>query len=139
MYLMQMEIKFMNGKVLEEQMLAPGRNSIYERMLNSDINKANNITSRVFADFNLLEGLKLSIIGGYDLRNSYNKEYQNNVLGDAAPAGAASRETNNTYSVNFIQLLNYTKKIGSHNIDVLVEHRVINILLNIFMDISKDK
>ena len=99
-----------------------GRNSIYERMLNSDINKANNITSRVFADFNLLEGLKLSIIGGYDLRNSYNKEYQNNVLGDAAPAGAASRETNNTYSVNFIQLLNYTKKIGSHNIDVLVGH-----------------
>ena len=99
-----------------------GRNSIYERMLNSDINKANNITSRVFADFKLLEGLKLSIIGGYDLRNSYNKEYQNNVLGDAAPAGAASRETNNTYSVNFIQLLNYTKKIGSHNIDVLVGH-----------------
>ncbi len=99
-----------------------GRNAIYERILNSDINKANNITSRVFADFKLLDGLKLSIIGGYDLRNSFNREYQNNVLGDAAPAGAASRETNNTYSVNFIQLLNYTKNFGSHNIDLLVGH-----------------
>ncbi|WP_343663712.1 SusC/RagA family TonB-linked outer membrane protein [Chryseobacterium mucoviscidosis] len=99
-----------------------GRNAIYERMLNSDITRANNITSRVFADFKLLKDLKLSIIGGYDLRNAYNREYQNNILGDAAPAGAASRTNENTYSVNFIQLLNYTKKLGSHNIDLLVGH-----------------
>lgn len=99
-----------------------GRNAIYERILNSDITKANNITSRVFAEFKILDGLKFTVNGGYDLRNAYNREFVNNVLGDAAPAGAASRATSNTYSVNFNQLLNYTKRFGQNNLDILLGH-----------------
>lgn len=99
-----------------------GRNAIYELLLNSDKNKANNITSRAFAEFRLYDGLKFTVNGGYDLRNSYNREYQNNVLGDAAPAGAASRTNTNSYSVTFNQLLNYTKKFNRHNFDILLGH-----------------
>lgn len=99
-----------------------GRNAIYENILNKDYTKANNMNSRVFAEFKLLPELLLTVNGAYDTRSTYNISYSNKVLGDAAPAGAAARTNTNSSSVTFNQLLNYHKRFGLHNVDVLLGH-----------------
>lgn len=99
-----------------------GRNAIYENLLNKDFTKGFNINSRAFAEMRLLPDLFFTINGGYDTRSTYNRSYTNNILGDAAPAGAASRTNTTTQSVTFNQLLNYRKRFGLHNVDALLGH-----------------
>ncbi len=99
-----------------------GRNAIYENLLNKDNTKANNMNARVFSEFKFWENFTFTVNAGLDTRNSYNKTYTNNIVGDSQGEGAATRANGNTQSVTFNQLLNYSRKIGNHNFDVLVGH-----------------
>ncbi len=100
-----------------------GRNAIIENMLNKDYTRASNIVSRVYAEFGLLKGLTFTLNAGYDIRNSKNNSYTNNIVGDAAGFGFSTRSTSLNQNVTFNQLLRYAKKLGGHhNLEVLLGH-----------------
>lgn len=99
-----------------------GRNAIIENILNTDFTKAFNVNARAFTEMKLLPDLVLTLNGGYDTRSTYNRSYTNNIVGDAAGSGTASRTNTTMQSVTFNQLLNYKKRFGLHNFDALVGH-----------------
>jgi TonB-dependent SusC/RagA subfamily outer membrane receptor len=92
-----------------------GRNAIIENMLNKDYTRASNIVSRVYAEFGLLKGLTFTLNAGYDIRNSKNNSYTNNIVGDAAGFGFSTRSSSLNQNVTFNQLLRYAKKLGGHH------------------------
>lgn len=99
-----------------------GRNAIIENLLNRDRTKGYSVNSRVYTEFKFWENFTFTMNAGFDTRNTYNKSYTNNIVGDSQGKGAASRTNGNTESLTFNQLLNYDKKIGDHSFGVLVGH-----------------
>ncbi len=99
-----------------------GRNAIIENLLNRDTTKGYSVNSRVYTEFKFWENFTFTMNAGFDTRNTYNKSYTNNIVGDSQGKGAASRTNGNTESLTFNQLLNYDKKVGDHSFGVLVGH-----------------
>lgn len=99
-----------------------GRNAIIENLLNRDRTKGYSVNSRVYTEFKFWENFTFTMNAGFDTRNTYNKSYTNNIVGDSQGKGAASRTNGNTESLTFNQLLNYDKKVGDHSFGVLVGH-----------------
>lgn len=99
-----------------------GRHSIYENLANSNFDRVFNTNNRFTVDIKLTPSLTFSLVNGYNTRSRLNRVYTNNIIGDAAGAGAATRTTSFTQNLNFQQLLNYKKSIGNHNFDFLLGH-----------------
>lgn len=100
----------------------PGRHIVAETELNSSLFKRNVISARTYADFYLMEGLKLSTNVGVDVNSYNNAGFENKFVGDGAPAGRASRTNSLTTTLTFNQLLNYTKAFNKHNVEALIGH-----------------
>lgn len=105
---------------------ASGRHIIHETLLNTSYSKTQNVNSRFFAEFKLLPELTLTTNVGYDTRNYLAISYDNKILGNAAPAGASSRENEISKTLTFNQLLNYNKNFGQHGINALLGHENID-------------
>ncbi len=99
-----------------------GRHTILENLLNTNYNKYYNVATRFMTEIRLMKDLYLTSNVGYDTRNRTNRGYTNKILGDAAPAGAASRTNSTRQTITWNQLLNYHKKFGSHDLEVLLGH-----------------
>ena len=99
-----------------------GRNAIEEAILNNDVTKTNTYGYRYTAGFNIIDGLKLTLLYGQDINDFINKEYENNLVGDGAPAGRYSETRFRRTVENFNQILNYSKTFGSHNVDLTLGH-----------------
>lgn len=99
-----------------------GRHTIFENLANKNYNKTFNMNSRVFAEFKLLPEVTFTTNAGYDTRNYSNKSYRNKLVGDAAPAGSASRTSTTTQAITWNQLLNFSKKYGEHDFEILLGH-----------------
>lgn len=100
----------------------PGRNALEELLLNSSITKNNTYGFRYNAGFQIIKGLELSLIYGQDINDYFNKRYENNLVGDGAPAGRY-RETRYRRTVeNFNQLLNYNDTFGDHSLELTLGH-----------------
>lgn len=99
-----------------------GRHTILENLLNKDFNKYYNVSSRFMTEFRLLKDLYLTSNVGYDTRNRTRRRYVNKILGDAAPAGAASRTLSTRQTITWNQLLNYRKDFGVHGLELLAGH-----------------
>jgi TonB-linked SusC/RagA family outer membrane protein len=99
-----------------------GRHIVAETEFNNNLFKRNVISSRTYAEFYLLDGLKLSTNVGLDV-SSYNaSSFDNKFVGDGAPAGRSSRTNSLTTTLTVNQLLNYTKTFNKHNVEALLGH-----------------
>ncbi|MRT91410.1 TonB-dependent receptor [Ancylomarina sp. 16SWW S1-10-2] len=100
-----------------------GRHIIAELDYNYNQTKTNTISNRSYAEFSVIEGLKVSTNVGLDIQNYTDREFENAVVGDGAPTGRYN-ETRFTRTVlNWNQLINYNTTINEdHNIEVLLGH-----------------
>lgn len=99
-----------------------GRHAIEEAILNSDVSKINTYGFRYNAGIQIIEGLELNLLYGQDINDYINKEYENNFVGDGAPAGRYSELRYRRTVENFNQILNYTKSFEEHNFDLTLGH-----------------
>lgn len=74
----------------------------------------------VFAEFELLPGLKLRSSWGIDYDNYKESEYWNSLLIAGSPAGAATSSVAQNVSWLNEQTITYRKKFGRHNLGVLL-------------------
>lgn len=105
-----------------------GRHTIMENLLNLDYSKNYNINSRINTEIRLMPELTFTSNVGYDTRNFLNKSFTNKIVGDAAPAGSASRTTSTTQSISWVQLLNYKKRFGGHSLDLMMGHETTKLI-----------
>ncbi len=70
-----------------------------------------------------MEGLHLSLNYGRDINEGIEKEYENNIIGDAQPTGRYSEERYRRQVENFYQILNYRKSLkNKHNVELTLGH-----------------
>lgn len=79
------------------------------------------INLKGYADISLMEGLKLTLNGGLG-NNMYRSWAGGFIYEQKGNAGSSSQNTSTTTTMTFQQLLNYSKDIGNHHIDVLLGH-----------------
>lgn len=79
------------------------------------------INMKGFADISFTPDLKLSINGGLgtNMYRSWNGGY---VYPEKGNAGSSSKNTSNTSTWTFQQILNYNKSVGDHNFSALLGH-----------------
>ena len=103
-----------------------GRHVIAELNMNNNVTLVNNLSNRSFAQFTIIDGLTATINASVDINNYKDEEYENDFVGDGAPAGRYN-ETRYTRTVTtFNQLINYNKTFGDHTISVLLGHESFN-------------
>jgi TonB-linked SusC/RagA family outer membrane protein len=101
----------------------PGRNVVYETILNDQLARRNNIGGRTFVEVKFLKDFTFIPAINVDFRNNVSSSYQNPTVGDGASVGGAASNTSTTIkSYTFNQLLNYNKSFGNHNIAATVGH-----------------
>jgi TonB-linked SusC/RagA family outer membrane protein len=99
-----------------------GRHVLEETRLNQSFYNRNIASGRAYGEILFTKDLRATTNISLDLTNYYGSTYDNNKVGDGAPAGRASKNTNVTRSFTFNQLLNYAKRFGMHNLSVLAGH-----------------
>jgi TonB-linked SusC/RagA family outer membrane protein len=99
-----------------------GRHNIYETILNENLFRRNNVGARTFAEFTFLKDFKFTTNVGFDLTNLTSVVYRNPIVGDGAPAGSSNKDYDYISGFNINQLLNYSKTIKGHGIDLLLGH-----------------
>lgn len=100
-------------------------NLIQENALNTNNTTYNNLTLNGYADITPLEGLKITLNGTVTSHQSRGVYTYNPFYGFSATTytnGAVSKDQSQTYSLNFQQLVNYTKSFGLHNMTLLLGH-----------------
>lgn len=99
-----------------------GRHVVAETLWNNDEFVRDVMNARAYMDFNLYEGLKVTLNGGLETSNNRNSGYDNKLVGDGSPSGRFNLENTRRTTTTFNQLINYNKKFGDHNFDVLLGH-----------------
>lgn len=101
---------------------ANGRNVVYETLNNTDVVKGLAISARTFFEVSFLKDFKFTTNISID-KSYYNRTYSyNTLIGDGAPAGLMGKDDKILTGITYNQLLNYSKKIGNHNITALIGH-----------------
>src|SRR5690606_13665517 len=74
-----------------------------------------------YADVSLLKDLKFTANGalGSNMYRSWNGTFKYEQKGNA---GTSAQNSSNTTTWTFQQLLNYSKNLGKHHVDVLLGH-----------------
>jgi TonB-linked SusC/RagA family outer membrane protein len=101
---------------------SPGRHIVAETMWNEDMFQRNVISARTFAEAKFLDHFTFTANVGIDVNAYYAGGYDNNRVGDGAPAGRARKTSTTTRVLNFNQLLNYNRSFNQHSFDVLLGH-----------------
>lgn len=81
------------------------------------------LTTKVFAQIDIIEGLRLTLNAAYDLDNTRYLDKGNAYYGQTASFGGnVYREWNRYGALTLQQLLNYSKSFGDNNFDILFGH-----------------
>lgn len=107
---------------LPNRINSPGRHVIAETLWNVRDFTRNVISARTFGEVKFLDYFTFTTNIGMDINSYAGSGYDNNIVGDGAPAGRARRTNTLTQVMNFNQLLNYNRSFGIHNLDVLLGH-----------------
>lgn len=100
-----------------------GRHGVAELLFNDELNRNNTYGFRYYTQFELLDGLKLSLNYGQDINEGINKSYENNIVGDGAPTGRYGETRFRRNTENFNQILTYNKTINDiHKVDLTLGH-----------------
>lgn len=106
----------------DKRVFSPGRHAIWENKLNELMRTQSALGARTFATVNILPGLKATTNLTLDYQTENEREFNNPVLGDGAPAGRAYNEFNSDRSITWNQILEYEKNIGKNNFTLLGGH-----------------
>ena len=100
-----------------------GRHALQELFLNDERDRDNTYGFRFFADMDIFDGLKAHVNYGRDINEGLQKEYENNIIGDAQPTGRYSEARNRREVHNFTQMLTYNKRFNDlHNVEITAGH-----------------
>lgn len=100
-------------------------NPLQESSLNTSETIYNNFTISGFADITPLDGLKITINGtvtNNQSRSTYSYQPFYGWSANSYPDGAVAKYQTQNYSLNFQQLINYTKNFGKHDFSILLGH-----------------
>ena len=100
----------------------PGRHALAEAVLNENKFRRTSVGGRSSTEVTFLKNFKFTNNVGVDFESEAVDGYENQLVGDGAPAGRSSRDAFSSYNLVLTQLLNYTKKFGDHRVEVLVAH-----------------
>lgn len=109
-----------------------GRHIIAETLLNQSLFKRNTISARTFGTVTFTPWLKFSTNFAIDITDYNASTYDNNKVGDGAPAGRASKTNAKTTSYTLFETLEFTKKIKSHDITILAGHENVDYTYDYF-------
>ena len=85
------------------------------------------INAKAYAEFRFLKDFKLTVNASIDNFNTRQVEFQTPIGGDAANVnGRSTVSTERYYVLNANQLLNWSRKFGMHDFDVLLGHETKN-------------
>lgn len=101
---------------------ASGRHAIWENLLNNRSQNRGTIGARTYATVTILPSLKATSNLSFDLQDTHERNFDNSIIGDGAPAGRASQYLYRTISTTWNQLLEYDKTFGKHHVNVLGGH-----------------
>ena len=100
-----------------------GRHALQELLLNDERDRDNTYGYRLFSDFKIIDGLKFRLAYGRDINEGLEKEYENNIIGDAQPTGRFSETRFRRATENFAQTLTYNRSLNNrHNFELLLGH-----------------
>lgn len=102
-----------------------GENLLQENELNTYNTVSNSVSLNGQADFTPIEGLKITLNGTVNSGQSRTTETYNPYYGYSATSykdGGVTKSQQQNYSLNFQQLINYTKAFGKHNMGLLLAH-----------------
>lgn len=99
-----------------------GRHVVAETLLNMRNAERNTVGGKTYFDIMFLNGFKFTTNFSIDLYNYRFNRFDNQIVGDGAPAGRAGKQSDLTTDITLNQLLTYEKKINEHSFDVLIGH-----------------
>ena len=99
-----------------------GRHVIQETLLNINSENRTVTSGRFYAEVSFLKYFQFRVNVNADLRSNYKTRYENEIVGDGAPGGRASRTTINERSFTVNQLLTFNKSHGKHSVSALAGH-----------------
>ncbi len=105
--------------------LDPARNFLQADKLNTNNTYTNVFTLNGFADITPMEGLKVTLNGTvtdneWHTTNTIQPFYGNTAT--TYPGGYVYKAAYQTYTLNFQQIVNYTKQFGKHNVTAMIGH-----------------
>lgn len=118
-----------NGGAKRPANLLPARNPLQANELNKNATTANITTLNGYADFTPIEGLKITLNGTVTDNEWNNSSKVQPFYGNTAstyPGGYISKTAYQTYTLNFQQIVNYTRQFGRHNVSVMAGHENYN-------------
>lgn len=100
-----------------------GRHAVQETLLNYDAFDRDVISGRAYVEATFLKNFTFRTNISTDMTSLLNIGYDNQIVGDGAPAGRTNRENIRTNSLTFNQLLTYSKVFqDKHFVEALIGH-----------------
>lgn len=100
-----------------------GRHAVQETLLNVDSFDRDVISGRAYVEATFLKNFTFRTNISTDVTSMLNLGYDNQIVGDGAPAGRTNRENIRTNSMTFNQLLTYNKVFQEkHFVEALIGH-----------------
>jgi TonB-linked SusC/RagA family outer membrane protein len=101
------------------------QNPLYKLQNDYSRTLVDNLSSRAYVELKLLKELTFTANIAYDIFNTNYNDYTNPAVGDGKSYGGLGARTAQRYgALNANQLLNYSKEIDKHKIDVLLGHEI---------------
>lgn len=99
-----------------------GRHIVAETKWDTDRDEITTLGAKTYGEFKLYKDLTFTVNASFDQRHYYNETADNKIIGDGAPGGRAYRTYSRRTSLNFNQLVNYSKSFDQHNFKVVLGH-----------------
>ena len=110
-----------------ERSLFPNSNALAETRLNTQASEGNAFNGTAFFDISFLRDFKFTFNAGVTLDETRSTTIKNPYFGQfASEKGLISKGHSRQLEYNSQQILNYTKQIDRHNINVMVGHEYYN-------------
>ncbi|MBC7829872.1 MAG: SusC/RagA family TonB-linked outer membrane protein [Chitinophagaceae bacterium] len=103
-----------------------GRHALAETLLDEELFRRTSVSARNYQEITFLKNFKFTNNLSVDYQIQNNNSYDNNVVGDGAPAGRSQKTSVSNLGFVASQLLNYGKTLGVHRVDALFGHESFN-------------
>ena len=105
----------------------PNSNALSESRLNTQASEGNAFNGTGYFDISFLKDFKFTFNAGVSLDETRSTDIKNPYFGQfAGEEGLVSKGHQRQLEYNSQQILNYTKQIGGHNVNVMVGHEYYN-------------
>ena len=110
-----------------ERSIFTNSNALSESRLNTQASEGNAFNGTAFFDISFLKDFKFTFNAGVTLDETRSTVIKNPYFGQfASEEGLLSKGHSRQLEFNTQQILNYTKQIGQHNVNVMVGHEYYN-------------